>query len=152
MSCRALPLGLCALACVAVGCGPARPRLVPVAGRVTVGGKPLSFGSVQFLADAARGNPSLEVPLAAVRPDGGYALETGGKKGAPPGWWKVVVLADNLRADDPPPSPVWPRLPAGYRPPRPLVHERYLKVATTDLAVEVVEKPPEGAYDLVLKP
>jgi hypothetical protein len=123
-----------------------------VAGKVTVNGRPLSFGSVQFLADPGRGNPSMEVPLAAVRPDGGFALETGGKKGAPLGRWKVVVVADNFRADDPPPSPVWPRLPAGYRPPRPLVHPRYLNAATTDLTVEVVEDPPEGAYDLTLKP
>jgi hypothetical protein len=140
------------MALTIVGCAPTAPKLVPVAGRITVAGQPVPLGSVQFRADPARGNHSMEVPVSAIRPDGGYDLETGGQRGAPLGWWRVLVIADNFRADNPPPSPVWPKFPPGYQPPRPLVHERYLRFHDTDLSVEVVENPEEGAYELTLKP
>jgi hypothetical protein len=121
-----------------------------VAGKVTVNGKPVPLGTVQFRADTSQGNQSMEVPVATIGPDGRYELETAGQKGAPLGWWRVLVIADNFRADDPPPSGT--KFPEGYQPPRPLVHERYLSFHKTDLVVEVVENPQEGAYELHLKP
>ena len=55
---------------VLAGCGPARPRMAKVSGRVLLDGKPLEFGSVMFQPQAgqpARGD---------IRPDGTFTLST----------------------------------------------------------------------------
>jgi hypothetical protein len=145
-----LAVGVCAAAWAAAGCGKPALKLAPVSGKILVGDKPLTFGSVQFRADISRGNRSMEVPVASVQPDGSFELLTGTRKGAPLGWWKVLVIADNFQVFDPPPSPNWPLFPDGWEPPKPLVHQRYLTVPTTDLTVEVVEHPGAGAYVLKL--
>jgi hypothetical protein len=95
---RTVYLGLIAVAC---GFLPAckkeqEPTLVPVSGKVTVGGTVLPLANVSFYPDAAKGNTSTKVPTARVQEDGSYKLMTttsGGPKqeGAPPGWYKVVV-------------------------------------------------------------
>jgi hypothetical protein len=126
----------------------------PVVGRVTLDGKPLAakLGTVLFEPDASRGNRSPYKPVGEIDPDGNYRLMTQGKPGtapkagAPPGWYKVIVTA--LKDD--------PKHPSGmHRSQRPvaqsLVPARYGQAATTDLTVEVVEGPAEGAYDLKLK-
>jgi hypothetical protein len=100
---------------------------------------------VQFRADPDHGNRSMEVPVGAIQPDGSFELQTGTQKGAPPGWWKVLVVADNFLVYGQPPHPDW-------TPPKPLVNERYLAVRTSDVAVEVVDQPEEGAYVLKLNP
>ena len=148
---RSAVFGIAALA-LAAGCGKEAVKLVPVAGTLTVNGKPVPAGSVQLRADPARGNRSMEVPVGVIRPDGRFELETGGKKGVPPGWWKVVVLADNFQAADPPPSPFWPDFPPDYKPPAPLVHERYLSAATSDVSLEVVAGVPADEHALTLNP
>jgi len=147
-----LALGVCAVVWVAAGCGKPALKLVPVSGKVLVGDKPLTFGTVQFRADISRGNRSMEVPVATVQSDGSFEMMTGARTGAPLGSWKVLVIADNFQVFDPPPSPNWPLFPDGWEPPKPLVHERYLRVPSTDLTVEVVERPGEGAYVLKLNP
>ncbi len=113
--------------------------------RPTVQGKPLTFGVVQFGADFEHGNRSWEQPIGQVQPDGSFEMMTGNRKGAPLGSWKVLVIADNLLFLDPPADPDW-------KPPKPFVHERYRTVKTTDVTVEVVEHPEEGAYLLKLNP
>jgi hypothetical protein len=60
-------------------------------------------------------------------------------------------MADNFKVIDPPPSPVWPNYPEGFLP-KPLVNDRYLYFNQTDVAIEVLETPPEGGYVLRLKP
>jgi hypothetical protein len=125
-----------------------------VAGQVTLDGKPLvaKDAKVFFKPDAARGNKSSFEPIGQIDSDGNYRLVTPGKpgtspkSGAPPGWYKVIVTA---LAED-------PKHPAGpHRQQRPvarsLVPARYGQAATTELAVEVVESPADGAYDLKLK-
>jgi hypothetical protein len=133
------------------GCGKAELPLYPVAGKVLVGEKVVTEGTVSFRPDAERGNKTMHQPVAAIHEDGRYELQTNGKPGAPPGWYRVLVLADNFRVVDPPPSPVWPNYPEGFLP-KPLVNERYLYFHTTDLLVEVVEDPGKDAYVLRLKP
>jgi hypothetical protein len=121
-------------------------RTLPVAGKVTVQGTPLTAKStvVLFKPDASRGNTSPHEPTGTVDADGNYTLKTKGKKGAPPGWYKVVVTAHD---ESPPEHPKDPR----HRPAaRSLVPAKYGTEKTSDLAVEVVEGPPPGAYDLKL--
>ncbi len=134
-----------------LGCGsPAKPALYPVAGKVLVGEKPVPSGMVQFRADAGRGNTTMEVPTGTIEPDGTFSLYTAGRPGAPAGWYRVLVLADNFATGDPPKSPEWPRLPKDY--PKPFVSVRYLYFHETDVIVEVVPEPREDAYVLRLNP
>jgi hypothetical protein len=133
--------GLLALAAFAA-CGyPGQgEKLVPVAGRVTVDGRPLTFGAVSFRPDPSRGNASRHHPTGTIDADGRFELYTTGEKGAPPGWYKVLVFADDNQAG----GPVHPA------PPRWAVAAKYTGEQTTDLFVEVVEKPAPGAHDLRL--
>jgi hypothetical protein len=153
-----LALGVCAAVWMVAGCGKPPLKLAPVTGKIMINGKPLTFGSVQFRADVSHGNRSMEVPTGQVQPDGSFELTTGTRKGAPLGWWKVLVIADNFQVWDPPlwayhpPDVTPPPKPDKWEPPRSLVHDRYLRVQDTDLTVEVVEHPAEGAYVLKLNP
>jgi hypothetical protein len=152
-----LPFTFCLLP-FALGCGKPPVKLVLVSGKILVDGKPLTFGSIQFRADTSHGNTSMEGPTGQVQPDGTFVMMTGTRPGAPLGWWKVLVIADNFQVWNPPlwayhpPDVEPPPKPEKWEPPKPLVHERYLTINTTDLTVEVVENPPEGAYVLKLNP
>src|SRR4051794_919497 len=87
-----LALGGAALLWAAGGCGPPGEKFYPVAGKVTLAGKPLKVGTVSFRPDASRGNTSKHIPTGAIDAAGNYELVTVGKKGAPPGWYKVLVF------------------------------------------------------------
>jgi hypothetical protein len=113
---------------------------VPVAGKVKLDGKPLTVGTVSFRPDAERGNKSMHIPIGKIDPEGNYELETVGKKGAPPGWYKVLVMAD---AD----AQLAPGTAHPLRP-RWLMNPKYADLKTTDLAIEVVENPAAERYDL----
>jgi hypothetical protein len=137
-----------ACACLAPACGDGSGvgRTYPVSGKVMLGGAPLTAAStvLLFKPDASRGNTSPFEPSGTVDESGTYTLQTKGKKGAPPGWYKVVVTAYESR-------PEHVRSPGHGRPTaRSLVPAKYGLEKTTDLAVEVVEKPAPGAYDLKL--
>jgi len=75
-----------------LGCGSNPPALVPVQGKVSYRGIPLSTGTVVFIPDSSRGNTG---PLAKadVGPDGRYTLRTDDKLGVLPGWYRVTVAA-----------------------------------------------------------
>ena len=57
-------------------------------------------------------------------------------KGAPPGWYKVVVSAYANRIEEGPVTP------------RPLIHKKYYDPEKTDLSIEVVPDAAPGVYDL----
>jgi hypothetical protein len=63
------------------------------------------------------------------------------KEGAPPGWYKVTVTAQ---------EPIDPQNP--YAAPRNLISTKWSDVATSGLEIEVVGNPVAGAYDLKLAP
>ncbi len=136
-----------------VGCGGEAPppKLYLVRGKVLVETKLVPEGTVQLRANSAKGNMTWEQPCGTILSDGTFELTTNGQPGAPLGWYKVLVMADNFKVVDPPPSPVWPNYPEGFLP-KPLVNPRYLYFSETDVEVEVVEKPPEEGYVLRLKP
>jgi hypothetical protein len=138
--CR-LVVGLCfCVVCGAsLGCGsPAGEPLAVVAGRVTIDGKPLTTGTVSFRPDAARGNGSQHHPIGTLDAQGNYTLVTVGQKGAPLGWYKVLVFADENSKPGRAAHPVMPRW---------LVHPKYTTEKTTPLAVEVVSSPQPGRYN-----
>jgi hypothetical protein len=130
-----LVAGLC-LAAVA-GCG--NDNLVPVEGKITVDGKPLPTGTMLLAPDTAKGNTSTVEPGGEIK-DGQYKVYTTRKPGAPPGHYKVAVVAT-----EPPDE----ENPSAYR--KSLIAARYNVPQTTELSLEVVEKPAPGAYDLNLK-
>src|SRR6266542_622279 len=90
-----------ALACVAccawaaLGCGDSSGagKLVPVVGKITVAGKPLTTGSVSFRPDKTKGNTSQHEPAGDIDAEGNYKLYTAMKEGAPPGHYQVLVIS-----------------------------------------------------------
>src|SRR5262245_48088289 len=107
--------------------------MVPVAATVTVNGTRLSAGTLSFRPYAAKGNQSLHHPTGDIDASGNYELVTVGRKGAPPGWYKVLVFADANA--QPPKSSAHPL------PPKWLVDVKYTKEETTDLTVEIAATP-----------
>ena len=75
---------------------------------------------------------------------GKYTLVTNGRKGAPPGWYKVAVTATAPAELD------TKRGPSHHPVPKSLLPAKYGQAKTTDLLIEVVEHPAPGAYDLKL--
>jgi hypothetical protein len=113
-------------------------RLAPVKGHVLLDGKPLPTGSLVFKPDAAKGNSSQFEPSATITADGSYSLFTKEKTGAPLGWYKVGVIAQEENLADP------------YAARKSLVASRYNNAETSGLAIEVVAAPASGAYDIKL--
>ena len=72
-----------AVALFVTGCNSGTGKLVPVRGKVTVAGRPLTKGSVSFRPDKARGETGTAEPYGDIGPDGTYTLSTNGKPGAP---------------------------------------------------------------------
>lgn len=134
------PIGSFALVLLAfglAGCGGSEEKLVPVGGSLSAAGGPVPGGNVTLYPDAAKGNPTKHQPAGLITADGKFEVFVpGGRKGAPPGWYKVVVYA----VDDPQPG----------KPNRYFTHKKYADPGTTPLAVEVVENPEPGRYDLKL--
>ncbi len=136
-------------AAFAAGCGDTSGvgPTFPVVGKVTFNQSPWTAKStvILFKPDAARGNTGRFEPTGSVDADGNYRLTTKGKNGAPPGWYKVVVTAREEAA------PVHPKGPQRHRPVSgSLLPAKYGQAQTTDLSIEVVERPAPGAYDLKL--
>jgi hypothetical protein len=128
---RALPT-LLLIVLFLSGCG----GRVAVSGKVTVGDKPLTNGNIVFVPDRDKGNTSLAEPRGTIDDQGHYELSTDGKKGAPPGWYKVCVVSAVDAIPD-------IRKPTKTQSP---IDERYATAARTDLSVEV----PAGPFDFKL--
>ena len=138
---RSYPLALAiALLAALSGCDSSGVgRLVPVRGKVTLDGQPLTTGSLVYMPSAEKGNTSNYEPAATINADGTYQLFTAQRDGAPIGWYKVWVVAQ-APADDKNP----------YAPTKSLIPARYAEPGTSKLEIEVVNRPSEGAYDLKL--
>jgi hypothetical protein len=129
------------LAGVAIaGCN-SRPteKLVPVSGRALVDGKPVPAGNITFYPDRTKDNKTGHQPMGIIEANGRYELFVPvGRKGAPEGWYRVVVYA----VDDPQPG----------KPNKYFVAKDYADVETTPLRVEVSASAEPGRYDLKLQP
>ena len=129
-----------ALALVIAGCSGAKTeKLSPVAGKVTVDGAPLTTGGVTFHPDAAKGNQTPHIPVGTIDAQGNYKLISATKEGAPPGWYKVTVSAQ---------EPIDPKNP--YAPPKHLINPKFNDANTSAIEIEVVASPAAGAYDIKL--
>jgi hypothetical protein len=136
--CRLLSFGWhLALLAVLVGCQRSgSDKLVPVSGKVTLNGAPLTSGGVLFQPDVEKGNHSQHVPVGSLDAEGRYELSSATNKGATPGWYKVAISAQ---------EPIDPQNP--YAPPKHLIHPKYTAASTSGLAVEVKSNAPAGSYD-----
>ena len=123
---------------LAAGCStPESEKLLPVSGRVTVKGTPVPTGNVTFYPDKSKGNKTPHQPMGVLDAVGNYEVFVpSARKGAPAGWYKVVVYA----VDDPQPG----------KPNQYLVNKAYADVKTTTLTIEVTDNPEPGRYDLKL--
>jgi hypothetical protein len=125
------------------GCGDAAQRL-PVAGKVTVGGEPLTRGLLRFHPAGGSDSPAGAVPIAKINPDGTYQALTDGKPGVPVGRYKVtwapgMPSPQNFAAKK-------------LQPDADLVNPSYTDPSQTTLVIAVVENASPGAYDLKLTP
>lgn len=126
---------------LAGGCGsetgPQR-KLVPVAGKVSFNGKPLTQGTISFVAAASDGiSAAGEIDAA-----GRYQLSTHKPQdGAAPGAYKVRIESwvSPPRMDE-----------KGTDPGKPAIPEKYFDVQKSGLTAEVKDesKPPEINFDL----
>jgi hypothetical protein len=130
-------------------------KTYPVAGRITIDNQPLNAEStvIQLKPDGSRGNQTPFVPTGTVDERGFYEITTRGQNGAPPGWYKVLVTAHSGSAEHSKQSPGGAKSRGGHPQRavvRSLVPAKYGTEQTTDLTIEVVEKPSKDAYDLHL--
>ena|SRR5947209_3097132 len=132
---------LAAIAAVSfVGCQPGE-TMVHVEGQVKHEGKPLTTGIVILHADEGKGNSSKHEPRGVIGTDGRFKVTTHPREGAPPGWYKIAVIAQE-RSNDPD-NP--------YALPKSLLPDKFGKADESGLAFEVRKDAPPGAYDLDLK-
>jgi hypothetical protein len=130
--------GLCGIICAGFGgCGVSSgEKFATVVGKVTVNGAPLTTGGVTFQPDAEKGNHTRHIPVGTLDAEGRYELMSATKKGAPLGWYKVAVSAQEA---------IDPKNP--YAPPKHLLNPKYSDAGTSGLAVEVTANAAPGAYD-----
>jgi hypothetical protein len=137
---RTRSVGLAVGLVVAAGCGPDGPTTYPVSGSLALTtGKPVPHGYITFHPDPGKGNTSKQVAIGYIK-DGRYALKTGDRDGAPPGWYKVTVEAANEVDPNNPYVTEW------------FADEKYTSQDQSGLAVEVVPKADPGRYDFKLNP
>jgi len=118
------------------GCGGSE-GLQTVQGKVLLtDGKPLTKGAVRFVPDKDKGNKSTDEPIGEISADGSYSLQTAGKKGAAPGWYKVSVTSAEI------PDSSKPNAVTSY------VAPKFNNPDTSMLSVEVVASPGADAYNL----
>lgn len=133
---------MCVSVPTVVGCGDSGGNLVPVVGKVTVDGQPLTTGTGNVSFRPEKGNANRQEPAGAIEPDGSYRLSTAGKEGAPPGRYRVLVVDV---------EPIDPKNPFPYGKRKSHVSYKYSDPKTTDVVIEVVPSPAPGAYDLKLR-
>ena len=138
------------LCAVAAGCG--GPRLGKVAGKVTVGGKPVTTGTIMFTPDEG---PSA---VGAIQPDGSYTLTTlKPGDGAVVGTHRVTIEATSVGpgslAD---PASFEEELKLAGQPTKVivpgkverLVPDKYSQLSTTDLTAKVATGANQLDFDL----
>ncbi|WP_435008364.1 hypothetical protein P12x_005592 [Tundrisphaera lichenicola] len=127
------------LALSGAGCGAKSefPDTLPVSGKVTYKGQPVTKGTVTFQPD--QGQPA----TGAIQADGTYQLSTFAEKdGALPGHHKVMIIATD---GDP---NMMPGSSPGYKPPKDLVPKKYNSLTTSGLEAEVTADKPVQDFDL----
>jgi hypothetical protein len=135
--------GMAVLAALAglwmAGCGGSEgPSTIPVSGKVTLNGEPLTSGEVAFVPK--EGDGTRRPGIGRIEEDGTFVLMSHSKEGVEPGDYKVVVYP--VASDD-----GGEKKDAATISPIP---EKYRKTETTDLeaTVDASTKDEELAFDL----
>jgi len=115
-------------------------KTVPVVGRVTLNGQPLTLGHVRFVADDKKGTTCRFEPGGEIDADGNFKMYTHKQEGVPPGWYKVAITSV---------EPIDPHDVYAAR--KWFINQKYASEQTSELELEVVENPQPGAYDIDLK-
>ncbi len=135
-------LGLAALALTSCSSSPAPLTLVPVEGKVTVGGSPLPLGQVTFYPDSTKGNGTDKIPVGSIEGDGSYKIRTGTaegvRDGAPPGWYKVTVVVKGVGT------------PEQAKAKAPQYNPSFTNSKQTPISIEVKEGASAKAYEINL--
>ncbi|WP_437222298.1 hypothetical protein SH661x_002717 [Planctomicrobium sp. SH661] len=123
------------------------PNIVPVSGTVTYNGKPLDHGTVMFTPeDIVNGNSATGDIV-----DGKFTMATtASSPGVQIGKYKVAIVCTELHY---PPQPVDPEKVkeikiVPFKPLKSLIPERFTRVDTSQLEVEVVKGMERLTYDL----
>jgi len=101
----------------------------PVAGKVTVDGKPLPDAQLRFLPYEEKENPGVSTTFFSKVKDGNYSLVSG----APAGWYKVIIMT---------------QYPGGPAKPEVVLPQRYSVYGMSGLSVQVKRDSAPGDYDL----
>jgi hypothetical protein len=117
------------------GCEPSGPKLVPVSGKVTIDGKPLTIGSIQFVPENAR--PA----YGEIGSDGSFKLKTDEAEGVVLGQHKVVVTAQETAGTEATGESV-----------RYIAPQRYGSPLTTDVTVNIEGPRDDLLIELTSKP
>jgi hypothetical protein len=127
-----------ALMILLVGCARTEPTIA-VKGKVLVDGQPLTFGTIVFTPDAAKGNTSMHEPRGKLDATGVYeAKQSKDQPGMASGWYKVSISAQKMKdAKD----------PYSYAS---VIPNRYASPETSGLSVEVTAHAAAGTYDFAL--
>lgn len=136
---------LLAAVVAAPGCTrpPAGPPLVPIAGRVTLDGSPVTPGIVSFFDAGLQGTP------ATLDADGRYRVQTTRGDGLPAGDYRVTVTPIEPAADPDKPSMAHEAaLPR--KPPRSAVPAKYQAVESSPLRVSIAADAADVQFDMPL--
>jgi hypothetical protein len=128
---------VCLSATALPGCGGSSIAVVPVQGKVTVDGQPVTSGQVSYVPTGQE-TPTGDISAGQIGSDGSYTIYTAGKAGAPPAKYKVTVTPSMVPVQGATKMPSTP------------FNEKYTQAQKTPLAVEVTANPAPGAYDLKL--
>jgi hypothetical protein len=137
------------LAATAQGCGEPKAKLYPVTGKVSFNHAPLAVegAAVRFTPDVTRGNTSKHDAFGAIQEDGTYTIYTHAEEGVALGWYRVAVTAPPVTPQRLEPNPNRKKAAPAPTP----IPIRYANPDQSGLAVEVVETPSAGHYDLHLQ-
>src|SRR5262245_3242246 len=133
----------CALLVALVGVAGCGIKRIPTGGKVTLDGKPMTGGVLQFIPDASKGN-TLRVSCSGPISNGEWNLVTSGMerantgRGAPVGWFKVKYIDPNEGSKAPGVTPA------------PKVAAKYSREDTTPLSIELTDPPPAEGYTIAL--
>jgi len=132
---RLFPAALLVSTCLVLGCGD-KLALVPVSGKVTTDGTPVTAGQISLHNTAdVKGEKPVPPSGGTIDSSGNYTVYTGGKPGAPVGKYKVTVNPSMVPT-------------GGTKAPSVPFNQRYQDSKRTTLEIDVTASAAAGAYDL----
>ena len=131
----------CALLAALVGVSGCGVKRIPTSGTITLDGKPMTLGVLQFIPDASKGN-KLRLASGGAISNGRWNLATSGMEradtggGAPVGWFKVIYINPNEGSKGVAPGPT--------------VADKFKQEQTTPISIELTDPPPAEGYKIEL--